>query len=254
MAIEIFRRKEQKYLITRDQYLELVRQMSPYMRADKYGIDGKYTVTSLYFESPDHKIYYETKNKLRFRQKLRLRVYDHADLHSTAFFEVKQKHKKVVNKRRMLLPLAEAYRYLNHSGPVPLEAFETSNIQVLKEIDHFRHLFNLKPEMIVSYDRHAFHGINDAELRVTFDLNLRCRNDDLAVENGPQGENFIDDDLVVLEVKVNDSVPLWLTRILQDLNCEQRSASKFCTSLELLKNKELGSESEKEDVYIEGVV
>src|SRR5690625_4249648 len=114
MAIEIFRRKEQKYLITRDQYLELVRQMSPYMRADKYGIDGKYTVTSLYFESPDHKIYYETKNKLRFRQKLRLRVYDHADLHSTAFFEVKQKHKKVVNKRRMLLPLAEAYRYLNH--------------------------------------------------------------------------------------------------------------------------------------------
>lgn len=254
MAIEIFRRKEQKYLITLEQYLELVQRMSPYMRADKYGIDGKYTVTSLYFESPDHKIYYETKNKLRFRQKLRLRVYDEADIHSTAFFEVKQKHKKVVNKRRLRISLAEAYRYLNDSSSVPLEDFETSNIQVLKEIDHFRHLFNLKPEMIVSYDRHAFHGKYDDELRVTFDLNLRCRNHDLVVENGPQGESFIDDHLVVLEVKVNDSVPLWLTRILQDLNCEQRGASKFCTSLELLKKKELGSESEKEDVYIEGVV
>jgi hypothetical protein len=254
MAIEIFRRKEQKYLITTAQYLDLVRQMSPYMRADKYGIDGKYTVTSLYFESPDHRIYYETKNKLRFRQKLRLRVYDNANIHSTAFFEVKQKHKKVVNKRRMRLSLAEAYRYLNHSTPVPLETFETSNAQVLREIDHFRQLFNLKPEMIVSYDRHAFHGIHDTELRVTFDLNLRCRNDDLAVENGPQGESFIDDNLVVLEVKVNDSVPLWFTRILQDLNCEQRSASKFCTSLELLKQSDLGAESEKENVYIEGVV
>ena len=254
MAIEIFRRKEQKYLITKEQYHELVQQMSPYMRADKYGVDGKYTVTSLYFDSPDHKIYYETKNKLSFRQKLRLRVYDQADIHSTAFFEVKQKHKKVVNKRRMRLPLAEAYRYLRHPAPVPIKDFETTNTQVLKEIDHFRQLFNLKPEMIVSYDRHAFHGINDAELRVTFDLHLRCRNDDLAVENGPQGENFIDNNLVVLEVKVNDSVPLWLTRILQDLNCEQRSASKFCTSLELLKKEELGSASEKEDILIEGVV
>jgi len=256
MAIEIFRRKEQKYLITREQYLELVQQMSPYMRADRYGDDGKYTVTSLYFDSPDHKIYYETKNKLRFRQKLRLRVYDEANIYSTAFFEVKQKHKKVVNKRRMRLPLIEAYRYLNNQVSVPLENFDTSNTQVLKEIDHFRQLFNLKPEMIVSYDRHAFHGKYDDELRVTFDLNLRCRNDDLAVENGPQGENFIDSNLVVLEVKVNDSVPLWLTRILQDLKCEQRSASKFCTSLELLKKEELGLGfmSEKEDVYIGGAV
>lgn len=254
MAIEIFTRREQKYLITTDQYLELVQQMSPYMRPDKYGTNGKYTVTSLYFESPDYKIYYETKNKLRFRQKLRLRVYDDTDINGTAFFEVKQKHKKVVNKRRMILPLSEAYHYLDHASHIPLENIQTSNMQVLREIDHFRELFNLKPEMIVSYDRHAFHGVHDPELRVTFDLNLRCRNNDLAVENGPQGENFIDKNLVVLEVKVNDSVPLWLTRILQDLNCEQRSASKFCTSLERLKGEKLGNETEKEDILVGGVI
>ena len=254
MAIEIFRRREQKYLITREQYEELVLQMSPYMRPDTFGIDGKYTVTSLYFESPDNKIYYETKNKLKFRQKLRLRVYNEADIDSIAFFEVKQKHKKVVNKRRMRLSVTEAYRYLNHSSHIPLEDFETSNLQVLREIDHFRDLFNLRPEMIVSYDRHAFHGIHDAELRVTFDLNLRCRNEDLAVENGSHGKSFIDTNLVVLEVKVNDSVPLWLTRILQDLNCEQRGASKFCTSLELLKDEELGNAMIKEPVLIGGGV
>ncbi|MBO1913899.1 VTC domain-containing protein, partial [Microvirga sp. 3-52] len=108
------------------------------------------------------------------------------------------------------------------------------NTQVLREIDHFRRFYNLHPEMIVSYNRHAFHGTTDPELRITFDLNLKCRNEDLALENGPYGVNFIDEDLVVLEVKVNDSVPLWLTRFLQELNCEQRSASKFCTSTELL--------------------
>lgn len=254
MAIEIFRRREQKYLITTKQYKELVLQMSPYMRHDKNGKDGKYTITSLYFESPDHTIYYETKNKLKFRQKLRLRVYDETDINGTAFFEVKQKHKKVVNKRRMVLPLAEAYRYLYSEAPIPLDDFNTSNKQVLREIDYFKNLFNLQPEMIVSYDRHAFHGINDDQLRVTFDLNLRCRNDDLSLEHGPHGENFIDKNLVVLEVKVNDSVPLWLTRILQDLNCEQRGASKFCTSLELLKQDELGNKLIKEDITLGGVI
>lgn len=235
MAIEIFRRKEQKYLITLEQYEALTKRIAPYMRPDKFGDAGRYTVTSLYFESADNKIYYETKNKLKYRQKLRLRVYNDADLNSTAFFEVKQKHKKVVNKRRMLLPLSEAYRYL-HAMDEDLTKYETSNHQVLREIDYFRKLYDLEPGMVVSYDRHALHGINDAELRMTFDFNLRCRNDDLQLENGPYGDLFIDENLVVLEVKVNDSVPLWLTRILQELNCEQRSASKYCTSTELLNN------------------
>jgi len=254
MAIEIFTRREQKYLISTEQYEALVERMSPYMRNDKYGIDGRYTVTSLYFESPDHKIYFETKNKLKFRQKLRLRVYDDADTTSTAFFEVKQKHKKVVNKRRMVLPLYEAYRYLeDEEHNIPIEAYETSNLQVFREIDHFQSLYNLQPEMIVSYDRKALHGIYDDELRVTFDLNLRCRHEDLFLENGPYGENFIDEDLVVLEVKVNHSVPLWLTRMLQDLECEQRSASKYCTSFELLKERVLPGEVQFEPVTIGGM-
>lgn len=254
MAIEIFTRKEQKYLISLEQYHELVKRMSPYMRSDKYGVDGRYTVTSLYFESPHHHIYFETKNKLKFRQKLRLRVYDHTDLTGNAFFEVKQKHKKVVNKRRMVLPLREAYRYLKNDATSSIETYITSNTQVFKEIDHFRQLYELYPEMIISYDRHALHAILDPELRVTFDFNLRCRNDDLLLEHGPHGEYFIDENLVVLEVKVNHSVPLWLTRMLQELACEQRSASKYCTSIECLKGIELPQGSQRENVLIGGDV
>lgn len=250
MAIENFTRRELKYLITTEQYRELVKRLSPYMRPDVHGADGHYTVTSLYFESPDHTIYVETKNKLPFRQKLRLRVYDEIDRNGMAFFEVKQKHKKVVNKRRMVLPLREAYRYLENRTAQPLDHYETSNTQVLREIDHFRQLYNLYPEMIVSYDRHAFHGLENADLRVTFDLNLRCRNDDLCVENGSHGINFMNPNLVILEVKVNDRVPLWLTHLLQELECEQKSASKFCTSMERLKHEELPNGIIMEHVHI----
>lgn len=253
MAIEIFKRKEQKYLITRQQYEALVQQISPYMRPDKFGIDGRYSVTSLYFDSDDHQIYFETKNKLKYRQKLRLRVYNDTDIDGDAFFEVKQKHQKVVNKRRMLLPLKEAYKYLAYSDEIPLAEFQTSNTQVLREIHYFRTLYALKPEMIVSYDRHALHGVYDPDLRITFDSHLRCRNEDLHVESGAYGENFIDPNLIVLEVKVSDSVPLWLVRILQDLNCEQKSASKFCTSMELLKQTELPNGIETEKIVMGGI-
>src|SRR5699024_10160874 len=131
-----------------------------------------------------------------------------------------------------------------------LEYYESSNPQIFREIDSFKSLYELKPEMVVSYDKHALHGIDDAELRMTFDRNLRCRNEDLNVENGPYGAHFINLNLVVLEVKVNDSVPLWLARILQDLNCEQRGASKFCTSKELLRGFELPNGIEEEKVVV----
>lgn len=252
MAIEVFTRREQKYLITKQQYQALIKKLNYRMRPDLNGIDGRYTVTSLYFDNEDRDIYYETKNRLRFRQKLRLRVYDDTDINGTAFFEVKQKHNKVVNKRRMILPLQEAYRYLSYSPGESREGYETSNTQVLREIDHFRWLYQLEPEMIVSYDRHALHEIDNPDLRITFDFNMRTRNDNFAVEDGPYGDNFVDTDLVILEVKVDDSVPLWLTRILQEVQCDQRGASKFCTSLEFLNGEITVNEALKERMTIGG--
>lgn len=94
MAIESFTRREQKYVISSKQYNTLLSELTPYMRADKYGVNGNYTVTSLYFDNPSCKIYYETKNKLPFRQKLRLRVYNNADLNSKAFLKLNKNIKK----------------------------------------------------------------------------------------------------------------------------------------------------------------
>ncbi|WP_054950057.1 polyphosphate polymerase domain-containing protein [Numidum massiliense] len=246
MAIEIFRRREQKYLLTREQYAQLVHHMSPFMRPDQHGKEGCYTVTSLYFDSWDQTIYFETKNKLKFRQKLRLRVYDDADIFSDAFFEVKQKHKSVVNKRRIVLPLKEAYHYLTNGTNSAFENYHPSNPQGLREIHHFKQLYELEPEMVVSYNRHALHCKDDPDLRVTFDSNLRCRREDLRVDHGPYGDNFVDPNVIILEVKVSHSVPLWLTRMLQNLNCEQKSISKFCTSMELLKPEVVPNEVAKE--------
>lgn len=246
MAIEIFSRKEQKYLITRSQYEGLLTKMSPYMRNDKNGAEGRYTVSSLYFDNPRKDIYFETKNKVKYRQKLRLRIYGEGDENMKAFFEIKQKHNKVVHKRRLTIELCEANRYLREGGSKNLGAYQVSNMQVLREIDYFLNYYGLQPEMVVSYDRHALHGMEDADLRMTFDLNLRCRRDELDLAKGSYGDFFIDPAWVVLEVKVDHSVPLWLARILQEMECEQRSASKFCVSTEKLAEEMNFSDGIKE--------
>ncbi|WP_255536167.1 polyphosphate polymerase domain-containing protein [Planococcus beigongshangi] len=126
MAIEIFSRKEQKYLITRKQYTELVRELAPYMRNDRNGEQGRYTVSSLYFDTPDKTIYFETKNKVKYRQKLRLRVYGEVESGMKSFFEIKQKHDKVVHKRRLTMPLDEANRYLTAGAGGPLSGYRVS--------------------------------------------------------------------------------------------------------------------------------
>lgn len=250
MAIEIFSRKEQKYLITLKQYNGLVKELAPYMRDDRNGMNGRYTVSSLYFDNPQKDIYFETKNKVKYRQKLRLRVYGDIEENMKAFFEIKQKHGKVVNKRRLTVALDEANRYLKTRGGEDLAGYRVSNLQVLREIDYFLNFYGLHPEMVVSYDRHALHGQDDASLRMTFDFNLRCRRDELDLAKGSHGDFFIDPDLVVLEVKVDHSVPLWLARVLQKLECEQRSASKFCVSTEMLAEDLAFAGTEKETIEI----
>lgn len=222
IAQEIFKRYELKYLLTQAEYNDLRKAILPYMTFDTYGDpEGKYNIVSLYYESDDKKIYNETVNKLQFRQKLRLRVYDNVNLNDHSFIEVKQKFKNVVNKRRSILPLKDAYRVL--AEPYNEDLIITSNAsnpQILREALHFKDLYALKPTTVVSYDRQALSGIreNEQDLRVTFDYNLMCRVDDLSIENGPEGFHFLDQNLVILEVKVSNSVPFWLSRILSEFN------------------------------------
>lgn len=243
MAQEIFKRYELKFHITRAEHEALRERILPRMTYDTYGDpEGKYNIVTLYYESADKKVYYETMNRLRFRQKLRLRVYDQVDLSSPAFIEVKQKFGRVVNKRRTMIPLGQAYEVLSQPYNEELiQQVDASNPQILREALHFKDLYDLKPATVVSYDRQAFSGVHESEkdLRVTFDYNLMCRSDDLGLENGPDGFRFTEYDFVVLEVKVSNSVPFWLARILSELNFVRQGFSKFCSSIDLLEEKEL---------------
>lgn len=228
---EFFYRREMKYLLSHDTYVSLVDALMPRTKADSFGVDGKYAISSLYFDSPDHAIYWETANQLPVRQKLRLRIYEKAERSTTAFFEIKQKVNNWVHKRRTMLTLEEGYRFVelwSRPGPVRIDS---SNEQVEREIWHFQKSYRLEPKVIVRYERHALESLHDPELRITFDRKLTCRSGSLRLEAEEREHPFVKPDFVIMEVKAGRSVPLWLSRMLAEFGCGRSGVSKYLNSV-----------------------
>lgn len=232
MAKEVFNRHELKYLIDYDTYIMLLEALKPYISIDINGDkNGYYTISNIYYDTKDNLFHQEKMLKQSFRQKLRLRTYNKVDLNDGAFLEIKKKYKKVVNKRRTFIKLKDAYEFLSSKEDIStISPFEVSNHQILKEIGFLKNFYQLEPKMVLCYERQAFQTIEDDDIRITFDKNLRRREYNFRLENGSDGEIFVDPNIFILEVKLSGRVPLWLSRILSEFSCKMQSFSKYSNS------------------------
>ena len=71
-TIRRFNRFELKYVITLQQAARFKAALRPYLLPDDHG-DGAYTLSSLYYDSPDLRCYWEKVDGVRFRRKRRTR-------------------------------------------------------------------------------------------------------------------------------------------------------------------------------------
>ena len=164
---DVFQRIEVKYLLSDRQYTELLKRLENMAAIDSY---GRTSILNIYFDTPDFKLIERSLEKPVYKEKLRLRTYGVASDDTNAFIEIKKKYKGVVYKRRINMPYKEAMDYLTKDK----ELKERS--QISDEIDYFKHFYKgLKPAMAISYDRIAMAGIEDPDLRITFDENIRWR-------------------------------------------------------------------------------
>ena len=93
---------------------------------------------------------------------------------------------------------------------------------------------HLRPTAITAYRRRAFVGGHyDAGLRITFDIDVGCRVHGLKVNHNAENHLFMPPDWSIMEVKVNDSVPDWVTSLLARHGCQLRRVSKYCAGLAL---------------------
>ncbi len=216
-----FKRYEVKYKITRSQMSKLLEGMKEYMIADEH---GRSTIQSLYFDTPNFHLVRSSMDKPMYKEKLRLRSYGVAGKDSTVFVELKKKYDGIVYKRRTAMKLQDAEGYLTGGK-------EGVDSQVGREIDYFLGLYKgIRPAMMLSYEREAFYARDDHEFRITFDDNVMYRTEDLTMDAGIYGTKLLDDDTILMEVKVAEAIPMWFVKLLSENKIYKSSFSKYGTA------------------------
>ena len=216
---DVFQRIEVKYLLDDMQYTELRRRLEGMAEVDSY---GKTSILNIYFDTPDYKLIERSLEKPVYKEKLRLRTYGVADDDTNAFIEIKKKYKGVVYKRRISMPYAKALDYLV-DGKRP-----DKRSQISDEIDYFlKYYKGIRPAMAISYDRIAMAGIEDPDLRITFDTNIRWRTDKLSLKEGNVGKDILLPGQHLMELKIAGAMSMELARILDELNIRKTSFSKY---------------------------
>ena len=240
MAIEVFNRYENKFLIDKETYETVSRRLLEHMELDEYNKRHEYyTISNIYYDTKDSYMIRNSLSKPAYKEKLRLRAYGIPEEDSKVYLEIKKKVCGLVNKRRTTLQLDEAYEFVR-TGIKP-QPDTYMNPQVINEIEYILKLYDLEPKLYLAYERKALFGSENRSLRVTFDTNIRTRRYDLRLESGDHGEYLLDGGQYLMEVKAERSIPLWLSGILADCRIYSTSFSKYGREHQkmLLQNREM---------------
>lgn len=238
-AIRKFDRFELKYLVPVRAAERFRQSLLAYLLPDDHGDSaGSYPLSSLYYDGPDFRFYWEKVDGCRFRRKLRIRYYESGGpltADCPVFVEIKQRVNKVTQKRRVVLPYGDALK-LCDERTVPHHA--PRDAAVIDEIAGLLWQYNLRPASIVRYARQALVGTEyDIGLRVTFDNDLSYRAGHLQLHEPDGGLPMFPPGWTVIEIKVNERIPYWLTELVAVHNLNMVRVSKYCRSIELAQGR-----------------
>lgn len=233
----VFERHEKKYALTADQFETLANAFTPCLQQDQYGL---HTICSLYLDTDDFAVIRTSLAKPVYKEKMRLRSYGMPQDDTTVFLELKKKLNGVVYKRRIALPYREADAYLADGTP------PTEQSQIFGEIDWYFSRQALSPKMLLCYDRRAYFGKEDNDLRLTADFGIRWRTRELDLTKGDWGRSLMGKDFCLVEIKANGPFPLWLSKLLAQQKLYPISFSKYGTAYEKMLREKLPQLAEKE--------
>lgn len=214
-----FKRYEIKYLITINQYINLMNYLSDKVEKDVF---YKSTIYNIYYDTDNFELIRKSIEKPIYKEKLRIRSYNKPTLDSSVYVELKKKYYHIVYKRREKI----AYKYvLNNSF---LEGAET---QIDKEIKYFNDFYGgLTPKMFLSYERVAYYFKDDKQIRITFDTNIKYQTENVSLLPSISDIKLLSNNLVLMELKVPFSIPYDLAKYLSSEKIFKTPFSKYGTA------------------------
>lgn len=221
----VFKRKEIKYLLSREKRNALLPILEAHMEPDAFAHSS---ISNLYYDTPDFRMVRRSLEKPMYKEKLRLRSYGTPENTSTVFPEIKKKAMGIVYKRRISLPYQKAVSFLSAQQIASTEMCDGTTRQILHELDWMLASYeNLSPRVFLSYERDSYKGISDPSLRLTLDQDILFRTDRLDLREGAFGEAILLPDQTLMEVKISNAAPLWLAQALSEIGIFPVSFSKY---------------------------
>ena len=229
-------RFELKYLVEEDMALRVRDFVRSYLSFDEYSV-GKpnfsYPVHSLYLDSDDLKLYWETINGIKNRYKLRLRYYD-TNPKSPVFFEIKRRMNNCIMKQRG--GVRQQYVPYLLSGHLPHEEHLLSKApKQMVALQRFCELMNsvhAKPKVHIFYMREAYVS-DDDQVRVTIDRNVMGEENlshSIKVDMKNPVHSF--NNVAILELKFTNRFPNWFRDLVRMANVMQCGAAKYVESIQ----------------------
>ena len=222
-TISVMKRYELKYVLTKEQTKLVCERLKGHMVVDEY---GKTSIASLYYDTPNYRLIRNSIEKPMFKEKIRLRSYGLATENSPVFLELKRKYDSIVYKRRVKTTIGDTNAFFAREDKICEDG------QIARELTYFRDYYkDLVPACLIIYDRVAYFE-PDGDLRLTIDYNPRYRMHDLDLITSMDGTSLLGEGETILEIKVQGSMPLWLTHILDEGKIKKSSFSKYGTAYE----------------------
>ena len=206
-----------KYILSKEQMFYLKNSLCSHMKIDQY---GKTSIASIYYDTPDYRIIRASIEKPEFKEKIRLRSYGLAKDNGHVYLEIKRKNQGIVYKRRIETNEKYASLFLNN------KIDSVGSNQIARELTYFRNFYEkLEPKIMIAYDRTSYAEI-DGDIRLTIDENPRYRTFDLNLHSSMDGQLLLPAGCAILEIKVQQEMPLWLVEILSKGKIYRSSFSK----------------------------
>jgi hypothetical protein len=225
-------RFELKFVIPIATATSLWRDIAPHCLPDEYGDpDNGYEVASSYYDTTRLRFHYDREESVGYRRKVRLRAYVESGQCVGLFFEIKEKHKHRVGKKRCALSSWEILQSYSEHHRIPvaaLEPFMPEQHVASREILFLDKHFSLVPTILIRYIRKTLVGKYDSGLRITFDYRVTAGGSSFLKFNDQEEQFIVEPHSGILEVKTFGTLPLWLQHALLKHEISRTRFSKYC--------------------------
>ncbi len=241
-------RYERKYLIPYSKLDDLRKRITSFVRPDIYALENgnglpQYSVRSIYLDTANLDCHNEKTEGIELRKKFRIRSYNDYHSEKLAVLEIKRKVENRIKKHRSftafrhieeLMNTANIDKYIRPElSPHALEDAQRFFFHVKKN--------NMRPTVLIVYEREAYHGLLDQGVRITFDKNIRSSLyphwKDLF---NTKGLKHLFPSHFILEIKYfTDQMPVWAKSMIQEFHLRNDALSKYTLGYDVNTRKHI---------------